>query len=209
MAKAKQSADGISQFLKQAESYFRWWRIEGLRGQRIDRARPDATEVLAAHEKKMDAQVELKKIGPALAVDLEAQDEDPSTLLLFLHMVGSMGGGGPGVAWEVWPTLKVQLQRTAIRIGSRETVGFKPGSQKQRKAKWVAEAMLLVRDHPDWSDAKIAGQVGRDAAQLSRCPEYRVAAGYARERRIPKGFLSTDPDTKVRSVEAIDPDDAE
>ncbi len=50
-----------------------------------------------------------------------------------------------------------------------------------RKRRWLADAMLLVRDHPEWSDAKIAREVKIDPAQLSRSTEFQQAAKIARE----------------------------
>lgn len=59
----------------------------------------------------------------------------------------------------------------------------KPTSRREQRAKWLAEAMLLVMENPDWSDARIAGKVGKDPSTLSRAPEYRTAAARARAAR--------------------------
>ncbi|REJ88386.1 MAG: hypothetical protein DWQ34_22645 [Planctomycetota bacterium] len=82
-----------------------------------------------------------------------------------------------------------------------------PKSKSEQRARWLAEAMLLVRDHPDWSDASIAGKVGKHKSQLSRSPEYKAAAALARESKatIREGHITTDPDAKLSDVEAVDP----
>ena len=83
----------------------------------------------------------------------------------------------------------IELLETA---GSQATDDQPSGtSRKERRIKWMAEAMLVVRDHPDWPDADIARKAGIDPSQLSRCQEYQRAAGIAREppTRPPAGLL--------------------
>ncbi len=55
---------------------------------------------------------------------------------------------------------------------------------------WLVKAMLLVRDHPEWPDCRIAKGVGMSPGTLSRSREYRVAARLARghEADLPRGF---------------------
>lgn len=75
-------------------------------------------------------------------------------------------------------------------------------TRRERRAKWLAEAMLTVRDHPEWPDAKIADRVGIDKSRLSRSPEYRAAASMARTPKTPEGsvrFANGD-----RELEAVD-----
>ncbi|MCG3138805.1 MAG: hypothetical protein HJJLKODD_02674 [Phycisphaerae bacterium] len=65
--------------------------------------------------------------------------------------------------------------------------------RERRRREWLAKGMLLVRDHPDRSDARIAQQLGIDRSTLSRCPEYRAAAAMARGQAsgLPRGFRVT------------------
>lgn len=72
---------------------------------------------------------------------------------------------------------------------------------------WLARAMLLVRDNPKWSDAKIAKAVGKSASSLCRSREYRAAAKLAREPRTEprRGHVTVDSDNR-RNVEAYDLD---
>jgi len=76
---------------------------------------------------------------------------------------------------------------------------------------WLAHAMLLVRDHPDWSNARIAGEVHKHPSTLSRCPEYRAAARLARNNHPGprRGHLDIDEETGQRGVQAYsnDPED--
>jgi len=75
-------------------------------------------------------------------------------------------------------------------------------TRRERRAKWLAEAMLTVRDHPEWSDATIAERAGIDKSRLSRSPEYQAAARMARTPKTPNGsVMIADGD---RSVEAVD-----
>ena len=66
--------------------------------------------------------------------------------------------------------------------------------------------MLVVRDHPDWTDKQIAEKVGIAPAQLNkhRCPEYQTAAALARGQRSDcrKGHLVRNSDTGQTDVEA-------
>jgi len=74
---------------------------------------------------------------------------------------------------------------------------------------WLAHAMLLVRDHPEWSDAKIAREVRKDKSILSRSPEYQAAAAMARGTKAdrPKGHVTLDADSGRRDIEAYSQDD--
>ena len=62
-----------------------------------------------------------------------------------------------------------------------------PEDRKKRQMEWLAKAMLMVRDHPEWSDATIAKQVGMSGATLSRSVPYQRAAHEARKFRGPRG----------------------
>jgi hypothetical protein len=82
--------------------------------------------------------------------------------------------------------------------------------KKEKQIKWVAEAMLLVQDHPDWPDAQIAEAVGKHKSTLSRNQTYRRAAattrGSMKDRH--RGHRTVNPDTGQLGVEAYteDPD---
>lgn len=80
-------------------------------------------------------------------------------------------------------------------------------SKKERQLRWLAEAMLLVRDHPDWSDAEIARKVKKAGSTLSRSEEYQAAAAMARGDKAnrPPGHVTVDPDSGLRDVEAVSP----
>lgn len=75
-------------------------------------------------------------------------------------------------------------------------------TRRERQLKWLAEAMLVVRDHPEWPDARIAEQVGIHKSRLSRSPQYRTAASMARTARTPEGSVTITKDDKV--LEAVD-----
>ena len=71
--------------------------------------------------------------------------------------------------------------------------------------------MLLVQEHPDWSDAQIAREVGKHPSTLSRDKTYQAAAPMARgdksDRR--RGHIKVDPDSGQQDVEAVTRDDNE
>ena len=71
--------------------------------------------------------------------------------------------------------------------------------------------MMLVRDHPDWTDSKIATEVGRNPSQLSRNETYRLAAAMARgdKRGRPAGFVKFDPESGQRDVDGFSEDSCE
>ncbi len=79
----------------------------------------------------------------------------------------------------------------------------------QRRAEWLAKAMLLVQDSPEWSDAEIARRVKKNKSTLMRSREYQTAAALARKADARAGRVIVDPKTKQQSVEGIADDDGE
>ena len=79
-----------------------------------------------------------------------------------------------------------------------------PTTRRQRQIKWLAEAMLLVREHPDWSDAEIARRVGRSSTALSRNDTYQAAAAMARDGKpdLLRGHVTISEDGDLSDVEA-------
>lgn len=76
------------------------------------------------------------------------------------------------------------------------------GSRELRKWRWVAEALLLRKEHPEWPDAEIARQVGVHAGTLSRNKTYRAAramvhSGKGNPRR---GYVIRNDDTKHSDI---------
>ncbi|MFG0242229.1 MAG: hypothetical protein ACF8R9_05520 [Phycisphaerales bacterium JB054] len=95
------------------------------------------------------------------------------------------------------------------KSGSGKPSGRNRGKQTGRKStgnryQWLARAMLCVREHPDWSDAAIATEVGVNKSTLSRSPEFGTAAALARGEERPRGKVITKRGTKQRTVEAFD-----
>jgi len=86
---------------------------------------------------------------------------------------------------------------------AREPVVASPSA---RKGEWLARAMILVRDHPEWSDRRIAQETGVDPGTLSRSAEYQVAAKIARESgaTVARGFVVRDVRGRQSGIEAID-----
>ena len=86
-----------------------------------------------------------------------------------------------------------------------------PKNKNVERAKWLGQALLHVRDHPDWSDAKIAREVGKHPSTLSRDKTYQAAAAMARGDKSDwqRGFIKVDPDSGQQDVEAVTRDDNE
>lgn len=80
-----------------------------------------------------------------------------------------------------------------------------PADNTESRGMWLARAMLLVRDHPDWSNAEIARQVSKHPSTLARSLEYQVAAALARGSKADhlRGHIVADPKSGLRDVEAI------
>lgn len=82
----------------------------------------------------------------------------------------------------------------------------KPRARRGR-GDWLPTALLLVRDHPDWSNKRIAKAVGIDPSALSRSPVYERGAEKARARGdVKRGFVKRTADGGVE-IEAIDEQD--
>jgi hypothetical protein len=107
-----------------------------------------------------------------------------------------------------WRTLREVLNyNDELRADARGTPAPRRGAtpkatRRERRAKWLAEAMLTVRDHPEWSDATIAERVGIDKSRLSRSPEYRAAASMVRTPKTPAGSVRIA--NGDRELEAVD-----
>jgi LmbE family N-acetylglucosaminyl deacetylase len=78
-------------------------------------------------------------------------------------------------------------------------------TKKDRTSEWLAQALLLVQDHPDWSITAIAQKVGKHTSTLTRSKVFKAALELARRSKndLPAGFLVVNPDTGQRDVEAV------
>jgi hypothetical protein len=78
-------------------------------------------------------------------------------------------------------------------------------TRAERRAEWLAKAMLLVQEHPEWSNAVIAEAVGINPSQLSRSKPYRAAADMARSgaKGPPRGYVVRDKETGLHHIEAV------
>jgi hypothetical protein len=91
---------------------------------------------------------------------------------------------------------------------SGAAVGSLIQSKEEETFTWVARAMFLVREHPDWSDAEIARRVEKNPGTLSRNELYKAAANLARGNKSSraKGEVIVDSDSGQRQVEAKAPE---
>lgn len=81
----------------------------------------------------------------------------------------------------------------------------RPASKRRDRAKWLGEALILLKDHPEWSDAEIARKVGIHPGNLSRCLEFQMLTQLSRGAPSdrPAGAANIDPDTGQRDVDGI------
>lgn len=100
--------------------------------------------------------------------------------------------------------------RTARRSADGAGVPSSPEAQGEpatvhriQKYEWLARAMFLVKEHPAWSDRKIAREVKKDHSTLLRSPEFQTAAAMARGQKtdILRGFK----DSKTGEMDAYEP----
>ena len=103
--------------------------------------------------------------------------------------------------------LNLQALLTGVELQDGEGVIAKPTAPKNKsveRAKWLAMAMLLVHDHPDWYDAQIARAVGKHPSTLSRNKIYKDAAAMARGHKSDRhrGHITVDPESGQQDVEA-------
>ncbi len=70
-----------------------------------------------------------------------------------------------------------------------------------RQMQWLAEAMLMVHNHPEWLDAAIAKRVGIDKSRLSRSSSYQSAARMARTNMTPAGQVTVSDDDRELDAE--------
>lgn len=175
-----------------------------LNGQDSEGARALA-EAVRHQGRQSSARKAILKVGPRLACELEAENFDSRAVLKFVHAVDR--GGGPRVAAPLWPELKVELQRVAIRAAIlkapiAETLPCEQQDNSPRPIKGEeridsavddhlsgeAKALATLVQHPEWSDKDIADHVGCSRASLYRWTKYRAAreALKAGRQRLPK-----------------------
>lgn len=107
---------------------------------------------------------------------------------------------------EIGPLLKLSRDRES-GPSSQESSTERRSTRRSPRLEWLAKAMLIVKEHPDWSDRRIADAAGIGPSTLSRSPEYQASAQLARQPKKlpPKGHVDIDPETrKRRGIEAYD-----
>lgn len=84
-----------------------------------------------------------------------------------------------------------------------------PAIARRPRREWLGSALFVVKDHPEWPDAKVAREVGISRSQLSRAPEYKRAARLARDQGgTPKRGHRDREDSGQRNVDGCDDNDA-
>jgi hypothetical protein len=97
-------------------------------------------------------------------------------------------------------------QAASVAEHEKSNSSRKPEGREVKRARWLGLASILVKDHPDWSDAAVAREADVAPSTLSRDPVYQAVAVMARCPRTPprRGYVTTDSDTGHLDVEAVD-----
>ena len=53
---------------------------------------------------------------------------------------------------------------------------YEPADRRSEQRKWLGHAVMLVRDFPSWSNARIAREVGKHPSTLCRSSEFQAVA---------------------------------
>jgi len=92
---------------------------------------------------------------------------------------------GFNAAFEMSGLTHMPCDLTMIFDSYMEFVKMRPGEEgwtdepvdrRSEQRKWLGHAILLVRDFPEWSNAKIAREVGKHPSTLSRSSEFKAFA---------------------------------
>jgi len=110
---------------------------------------------------------------------------------------------------ETWRRLIERRVGTGPGTGAPVDCEIAGDENEIDRIKWLAEAMLLVQKHPDWSDRSIARTVRKSPSVLSRSKVYQAAAKIARGDKLDlrKGHRTFDADSGLADIEAADFDD--
>lgn len=103
---------------------------------------------------------------------------------------------------------ELNSEHDALNVTESSQGRVEQPTRKVRRLIWLAKALLLVREYPDWSNARIAQEIGVDPAQLTmkRCPEFHAAAAMARDGQPKRGHVTFDRQSQTSDVEAYDDD---
>lgn len=156
--------------------------------------------------------------SPAVAAIMDAGESRPAhrwttqaiidldNLAGTLHPIQTGGVDGLGFIRCGLPPLPTDFPARAEAVGKRigelRSIPVARETRRERRMYWLAQAMLTVRDYPEWSDAEIARLVGVSKSTLSRAREYRRAARFARKPKTPAGSVTVA--NGDRELEAVD-----
>ena len=145
--------------------------------------------------KKARRDLDALRLSRASAQELE--DTDREALEEFAELL---------TTWLQW-SVPQSSEPTPNNLATPTAIAAERERPKNKKNLWLAEAMLWVQQHPEWSDAMIAEKVERDKSQLSRSKEYQIAAAQARGTKDdrPNGHVQTDELGRRVGLEAVAP----
>ncbi len=170
--------------------------------------RPVSVQVSSA------SRIRLTRHGQRTKADIESHPEGMYMLAMYAASHPVKGRAGVRIIGdETTPpgglatTGKDQVIKRQVKAATQNALNTKA----MAKVGWLSMAMLIVNEHPNWSDAQIARATQKHPATLSRNETYKIAARQARSAgtKPTPGFTTTDPDSGDQDVVAVDPDSTE
>lgn len=170
--------------------------VEDFEGEFEEYARDGAAfdRAIAAHVSKKTAECLDGEPEIAALVELEGDDAGHNHLaaaIARLHdkgltseLLAALGEKYPDVLRAKFPDGIPAAQAETAKLRTDSDIDRAMARQRE-KIRWLAEAMTLVQQQPDLSDAAIARVVRRHPSALTRNPTYQTAAKLAREHAPP------------------------
>jgi len=110
--------------------------------------------------------------------------------------------------WDIIAALESSLQKTVAtqagtggkeKAAQKAAEAEKPGPETQPKLPPRSMALILRKEHRDWTNTRIAKEVGVERTSLYRWPEYKKLCKLMREQwSLPRG--SKDKDGSIEAI---------
>ncbi len=169
----------------------------------------------------------IRRDGPRLAEALEKHGINSRNVLAIVHCAS--GGGGADALRPRWRRWKVQLQRTALRLGidggagevggqggENESAAVKPGTktptatgiEDHNDTDAQARALGVLAAHPDWTVSAVAKATGVSRTTLYTWPKFRTARAViqdaGRDHRTARSVTRGKPHRRRTTPDTLD-----
>lgn len=115
------------------------------------------------------------------------------------------------VEWPAWAGFNPRLE--GRQIPTEDGPDSDLPRRRRKREEWIGHALMLLKDHPEWPDRKIADEAGISAASLCRCEEFKLLRRQFRDGSLKKGHRNVELDDRGRrrrsSVDAESDDSIE